>query len=88
MVAVMIILGVSLTMWAVYEMIHRLFPSWGTVSVNVLTGLAMLADYAAFLPWGTVLDAKQAALVGFAIAAANGVIRLRGRGKAPVGGAP
>jgi hypothetical protein len=79
-----LIAAVMVVMMAIYSVIHRLFPSWGTVLTNAVAGLAMLVDYAQLLPWGTVLDAHQAALVGFAIAAANGLMRLKGP-KASVG---
>jgi hypothetical protein len=83
-VTTLLIATFFVAMLAVYELIHNFLPSWGTVLTNVIAGATMLIDYARLLPWGTVLDAHQAALIGFAIAAANGVIRFRGE-KNPVG---
>jgi hypothetical protein len=84
MVTVIFIAVAMVAMLGLYELIHYFFPSWGTVLTNAVAIVAMVLDYAAFLPWGTVLDPHQAALIGFAIAAANGIIRFRGE-KNPVG---
>lgn len=84
MAAAMIIVSTLLVLWLLYEFIHRLLPSWGTLLTNVIAAGAMMLDYLALLPWGTVMDAKQAALIAFAIAAANGIMRMRGA-KASVG---
>lgn len=84
-VPVAVIILTMIAMLAVYSVIHWLLPTWGTVLTNMLAGAALLLDYLTLLPWGTVLDVKEAALVSFAITAANGIMRLRGA-KAPVGG--
>lgn len=83
-VAVSIIVLTMIAMLGVYSLIHWLLPTWGTLLTNLLAGAAVLLDYLTLLPWGTVLDSNHAALVIFAITAANGVIRLNGA-KAPVG---
>ena len=71
-------------MLAIYFVAHALMPSWGTVITNAVTGIAVVLDIANALPWGTILDAKEAAAVAFAITAGNAVIRNLGP-KKPVG---
>jgi hypothetical protein len=73
-----IIVGAMLAMLAVYEGVRLYFPRAGTLAANGAAAFAFVVDYVAILPWGTVLPADKAALIGFAIAAANGIIRLRG----------
>lgn len=80
-----IVVAVMLAMLAVYAVAHRVFPSWGTVIANVVAGVGCILEYLNMLPWTSVLDADRAAMVGFAITAANMLIRLNGP-KSPVGG--
>ena len=82
---VFVTVAALVTMLAVYFTAHRLFPSWGTIITNAFAALAMLLDVAGALPWGTILDAKTAAAIGFAMAVGNGIMRTVGGGKSPVG---
>jgi hypothetical protein len=79
---------------ALYLVIHKYFPTWGTVISNAITGLAVafqglmgflgMADQ---LPWNTVLSAENSAKILFALAMANILMRLNGP-KQPVGTPP
>jgi hypothetical protein len=61
-----------------YFIIHRFFPSFGTLAANAIVGLAALLDLAGGLPWDTVLEPKQSAMVLFAITVGNMLMRLNG----------
>ena len=70
---------------ALYLVIHKYAPSWGTVISNGITGLAIafqgfmsfigMADQ---LPFNTILSAENSAKVLFSLAVANILMRLNG----------
>lgn len=77
---VLLIAAVAIAFYGVYFTLHKLFPSLGTVLVNVLAVVAMVTDFAMQLPWTTVLDSKEAALITFSgVAIGNILARLTGR---------
>ena len=75
----------AIVFFAVYKAIHYFLPSWGTVLVNALAAIGMVTDFAMQLPWGSVLDSKEAAVITFA-GAALGNILARLNGKKPAVG--
>jgi hypothetical protein len=75
----------AIAFFAVYKAIHYFLPTWGTVLVNIVATLGFLVDFAATLPWGSVLDSREAALITFA-GATMGNILARLNGKKPTVG--
>jgi len=85
LVTVLLIFAAAVAMYVAYMALHAAFPSWGTVLANAVAGLGMLADFINALPWGSVLDSKESAVVLFCGATlANVAMRLNGS-KAKVG---
>lgn len=75
----------AIAFFGVYKAIHYILPSWGTVLVNGLAAIGMVTDFAMQLPWGSVLDTKEAAVITFTGAALGNILaRLNGK-KPPVG---
>ncbi len=82
---VLLIAAAAIAFYAVYRGLHWAFPSWGTVLANALATLGMIGDFAMQLPWGSVLDSKEAAVIAFTGATIGNVLaRLNGQ-KAAVG---
>ena len=82
------VLGIAvaaIAFFAAYKAIHHFLPSWGTVMVNTLAAIGMVTDFAMQLPWGSVLDSKEAAVIAFT-GAAIGNIMARLNGKKPAVG--
>jgi hypothetical protein len=71
-------------LYAVYRLVHRFFPSWGTVITNGLAAVAALFDALGTLPWDVVAGQKEQGMMLMGAAIANMLIRLNGP-KAPVG---
>ena len=79
LVTVLLIFAAAVAMYVAYMALHSMFPSWGTVLTNAVAGLGMLADFINALPWGSVLDPKESAVVLFCGAAlANIAMRIKG----------
>jgi hypothetical protein len=81
----LLIATAAICFYAGYRLLHWLAPSWGTVLANVLASVGMLVDFSAQLPWGSILDSKEAAIVAFTGAAIGNILaRLNGK-KSAVG---
>ena len=79
LVTVLLIFAAAVGVYLAYMALHSMFPSWGTVLTNAVAGLGMLADFINALPWGSVLDSKESAVVLFCGAAlANIAMRIKG----------
>ena len=79
LVTVLLIFAAAVGVYLAYMALPSMFPSWGTVLTNAVAGLGMLADFINALPWGSVLDSKESAVVLFGVAAlANIAMRIKG----------
>jgi hypothetical protein len=80
-----LIVAIAIGFYVLYRALHWAFPSWGTVMTNVLSALAMLIDFSAQIPWGTIVDSKEAAVIAFVGAVLGNVLARLNGPKAPVG---
>jgi hypothetical protein len=66
----------------VYVAIHKYFPTFGTVVMNVLAALPAFVmpflDGLGGLPWSQILQPDHVGAVMFALAFANFIVRLNG----------
>ena len=70
---------------ALYIVVHKFYPTFGTVATNAIAGIAVafqalmsFLGVADQLPWNSVLSAENSAKVLFALAMANILMRLNG----------
>jgi len=92
--AIVFVIVATVMFVALYLVIHKYAPSWGTVISNSITAIAVafqglmgflgMADQ---LPWNSILSAENSAKVLFSLAVANILMRLNGP-KQAVGTAP
>ena len=82
---VLLIAAAAIAFYALYRALHWAFPSLGTVLANTLAALGMLVDFSMQLPWGSVLDSKEAAVIAFTGATIGNVLARLNGSKAPVG---
>ena len=72
----LVFLGVAVVAFAViYGLVHRMNPNLGRIIASLSMGLYSILDISGSLPWASVLDGTKAALVGFAIALGNAVLK-------------
>jgi hypothetical protein len=77
---------VLVAMLVIYFLVKHFWPTYGTVIANLVVAVPVFAgeilDAIGSLPWATVIEAKTAAAVLFAVAVGNKIIRLLGPKKA------
>jgi hypothetical protein len=77
---------VLIIMLVIYFLVKRFWPTYGTIVANLVVSIPVFAgeilDAIGSLPWATVIEAKTAAAVLFAVAVGNKIIRLLGAKKA------
>ena len=83
--AILVVMAVIGAMLIIRYGVKTVFPKLGTIAAN-MAGFAMMAlEISNSLPWSTILEAKEAAVIGFGITLGNALLAALKHNEAPSG---